>query len=568
MRFNCCLAPLRNENRRWPRPSAGRQKDFVKRYQLLHMTARNNSFDEHAVLHALKRFLPALSPGRAFTHRNPLEGFQDLHFHDALRQASEMLGYHTLLSLEEYRSFYNSKRVKPGVLEKILVEKKGAAKTFEWQDKVLMKKFTAADAAAADAAAADDGAAPRIGRLRANWQKLFKTDPDARIHPRLFRILGNYLDHGVSDWKFPVRGQGFLDSMREVEANSFVSAFNTPRARNMLLHTTPSIRELLTILVGDETLFKQYLFDQQFAHRGWSGLVATLESDPKNLPNGSRISLHELIVFELLLEIDVLDERLGKHWEPLASRLTNRPSDLLAPAPAHEKSEVLAIWQDAVEWSYYEGILAGLCRGPQNSAGNTGGYSPGTAGSSAPDSLCIIGRPSVARDISPDYRAFMNCYDYSLDPDGEALEKMLETVVPSLGAANLEHFFARTGLAGVNPGNALADHVIGLFGVADGARGDLLTGLPKELAEGFEPMRLLCIVEHHAETVLKVIDRLNVERSVERPPVAKWILNEWIHLVVTDPVTRELRVLKNGEMVSYKSDHRPLKYSLSVAGDW
>lgn len=562
MRFNCCLAPLRNENRRWVQRPAGRQKDFVKRYLLLHMTARNNSFDEHVVLHELRQFLPALLPGRAFTRRNPLEAFQDFHFHDALRHASEMLGYKTSLSLEEYRSLYNSKRVKPDVLEKVLVEKKGAAKTFEWQDKVLMKKYPA-----------DAEAAPRIGRLRAYWQKQYNTDPDARVHPRLFRILGNFLDHGVSDWSFPVRGQSFLDSMREMETNSFISAFNTPRARKLLLQTSPSIGDLLAIVVGDEALFRQYLFDQQFAHRGWSGLVATLESGRNSLPNGSSVTLRELIVFELLLEIDVLDARLGKHWEPLASHLTTRPDDLFDPVPASEKSEVLAIWQEAVEWSYYEEILAGLCR---NSPNEDSGYVAGMAYASAPDTLCMIGRPSTARNIPPGHRAHLNSYDFSLDRDGEELEKILETVVPALGAENLEYLFSRTGHANSDAGNALTDEIIGLFGVADGARGDLRTGLPTELTEGLEPMRLLCIVEQFPETVWRVIDRLNAShsqgtagrRSVGRRSVGRWIMNEWIRLVVIDPVTRELRVLKNGEMVSYKSGYHRSKYSLSVAGDW
>lgn len=504
------------------------------------MTARNNSFNEHAVLHELKQFLPALSLGRAFTHRNPLQAFQHQLFHDALRHASEMLGYATSLSLEEYRSFYNSKKVKPGVLEKVLVEKKGAANTFEWQDKVLMKKYPA------------DAAAPRIGRLRACWQKQYKTDPDARIHPRLFRILGNYLDHGVSDWTFPVRGQGFLDSMREVEANSFVSVFNTPRARNLLLHTSPSVSDLLTVVVGDETLFKQYLFDQQFAHRGWSGLVATLENGPHKLPNGSSITLHELIVFELLLEIDVLDDRLGKHWEPLATQLPGRTSDLFAPVPPNEKSEVLAIWQEAVEWSTYESILAELYCEPQNSLSQAGGDLLRTTATNAPDSLCIVGRPSVIRNMPAGHRAFLNNYDFSLDPDGRVLEKVLETAVPSLGAANLEYFFARTGA-----GEASTDQIVGRFGIAESCRGDLRTGLPKELTEGIEPMRLLCVVEQFPETVQKVIDRLDVapSSSLAGKSVAQWFVNEWVHLVVADPVSRELSVLKNRKMVAYKS-HR------------
>lgn len=498
------------------------------------MTARNNAFDEHTVLHELRQFLPALSPGRILTYENPLRAFQEQNFFDALRQASEMLGYHTSLSLEEYRSLYNSKKVKPDVLERVLVEKKGAANTFEWQDKILMKKFP-------------PGPLPRIGKLRANWQKQYKTNPDVRVHPRLFRILGNYLDHGVSDWKFPVRGQGFLDSMREIESNSFVSAFNTPRARNLLLHTSPSLSDLLTVIVGDETLFKQYLFDQQFAHRGWSGLVATLEASRKILPNGGHITLHDLIMYELLLEIDVLDDRLGKHWEPLASRLTDRPDDLFMPVPITEKSEVLAIWQQAVEWSYFEGILAELYPYSQNSSNQTGGHIPETTVANAADSLCIIGRPALARNIAAGQRAFRQGYDFSLDPDGEVLEKILETVVPSLGTANLEYFFSRTGLAGTDADSPLADQMIGLFGVADNIRGDLQIGLPAELTQTFEPKRLLCVVEHFPEVVLKVTNQLNS---------AHWLVNEWVHLVVTDPVSHELRVLKNGKMVAYKSDRR------------
>lgn len=498
------------------------------------MTARNNSFDEHTVLQELKQFLPALSSGRRFTYLNPLRAFQEQNFYDALRQASEMLGYRTSLSLEEYRSLYNSKKVKPDVLEKVLVEKKGVANTFEWQDKILMKKFPAA----ADAP-------PRIGKLRANWQKQYKTDPDARVHPRLFRILGNYLDHGVSVWKFPVHGQGFLDSMREIESNSLVSVFNTPRAQNLLLHTSPSISDLLTVIVGDETLFKQYLFDQQFAHRGWSGLVSTWEAGRKILPNGSTITLHELIVFELLLEIDVLDDRLGKHWEPLASRLTGFSEDLFAAVPVNEKSEVLAIWQEALEWSYYEGILAGLYQDPQNSLNQYGVQISEPIVVNTPDSLCIIGRPSLT--TAADQRTFRQCYDFSLDPEGEVLEKILETVVPSLGAANLEYFFSRTGLTEIDAGDALTGQTIGLFGVVGSDRDDLRTGLPAELTKGCEPMRLLCVVEHFPETVMKVIGRLDT---------ADWLVNEWVHLIVADPVSHELWVLKNGKMVAYKSDRR------------
>jgi hypothetical protein len=41
-------------------------------------------------------------------------------------------------------------------------------------------------------------------------------------------------------------------------------------------------------------------------------LVATVETQPHTLLDKKNISLHDLIVFELLLEIDALDLHLGK----------------------------------------------------------------------------------------------------------------------------------------------------------------------------------------------------------------------------------------------------------------
>ena len=51
-------------------------------------------------------------------------------------------------------------------------------------------------------------------------------------------------------------------------------------------------------------------------------MVATLESNPTSLLDKKSITLEELIIFELLLEIDTLDKKFGENWAPLASRIT------------------------------------------------------------------------------------------------------------------------------------------------------------------------------------------------------------------------------------------------------
>ena len=175
---------------------------------------------------------------------------------------------------------------------------------------------------------------------------------DSLVHPILFRILCSYLDQGISIWTFPIKGLGFLESLREMEKNSFASFFRKKKARKLLLDNNCEISDLLKTLVGDESLYKQYLFDQQFAHQGWSGMVSIVESNPQTLLDTRKISMHDLIVFELLLEIDAMDYHFGREWTPLANHIEKKPEDLFAEVKETEVREVISIWQEAFEWSY------------------------------------------------------------------------------------------------------------------------------------------------------------------------------------------------------------------------
>ena len=147
---------------------------------------------------------------------------------------------------------------------------------------------------------------------------------DSVTHPKIFRILCSYLDQGISIWKFPVHEKGFLTSIREIEKNSSASIFRSNRVRNLFMNTRCEIDELLKILVEDEKLYKQYIFDQQFAHQGWSGMVSAIEDQPQSLLDPKKISVKELIILECLLEIDTLDSKFGETWAPLSTKL-NQP---------------------------------------------------------------------------------------------------------------------------------------------------------------------------------------------------------------------------------------------------
>ena len=89
-------------------------------------------------------------------------------------------------------------------------------------------------------------------------------------------------------------------------------------------------------------------------------MFSVIEDQPQTLLDQKKPSIHDLIVFELLLEIDALELHFGKGWEPLANKLKERPPELFAEHQETELDEVTTIWQEAFEWTYYDEVLAGI----------------------------------------------------------------------------------------------------------------------------------------------------------------------------------------------------------------
>ncbi|OYU95589.1 MAG: DUF2309 domain-containing protein [Bacteroidetes bacterium B1(2017)] len=813
------------------------------------MQHKKQTFDVHELVHEIAHYLPAQAPLKDFVHHNTLHAFQDMPFELAIRKASKMFGYQVTLSFEEYLELYRTKKINEHVLRTVIAKRDTGLSTEKYLAKLLSNEF-------------DKPENPRIGKLRFQWKELGFIDLDTFIQPRLFRVLSNYLDQGISIWKFPVLLKGFLGSIRELEKNTYVSLFKTKRARNLLLTENCGIEYLLSLLVGDESMYRQYLFDQQFAHQGWSGMVATIEALPETLLDRKRIRLEDIIVFELLLEIDALDDKFGEKWLPLSKIIKERPKDLFAPVEFGETALALAIWQEAYEFSYFDQVLAGiglekvkpalaevpsfqglfciddrecsirryveqedpncatygtpgffnvefyfqpeqgkfytkLCPAPMypkylikesgskqvreidpnfskhshslhsgwlisqtlgfwsalklmmnifrpqaspasassfkhmdrnatlsvenrhvshhenglqvgftieemvdrvegllKSIGLVKAFSPivyvvghgssstnnphyaaydcgacsGRPGSvnarvvchmanhpevrkklrergidipdttlflgalqdttrdeieffdehlmgtdhkqihqknhqtflraldynakersrrfasidskkslkkiheeirlrsvslfeprpelnHATNALCIVGSRELSKGMFLDRRSFLNSYDYKIDPEGKYLYNILKAAAPVCGGINLEYYFSRVDNQKLGAGTKLPHNVMGLFGVANGIDGDLRPGLPSQMIEVHDPLRLMIIVEHFPEVVLKTIQFA--------PETFEWFKNHWIHLSVVHPETRDTYLYTNGEFVLYE----PITKQLEVVKD-
>ena len=148
---------------------------------------------------------------------------------------------------------------------------------------------------------------------------------------------------------------------------------------------------------------------------------------------------------------------------------------------------------------------------------------------------------------------FLNSYDHRIDHDGASLLNILKAVAPVCGGINLEYYFSRTDNNKLGAGSKLPHNVMGLIGVANGTDGDLRTGLPHQMIEVHDPLRLMVVVECPEEKLLDVVKRV--------PQTYEWFENEWIHLVSFDSNTGNYKRFKKGEFIRLDLINTEIKMS-------
>jgi uncharacterized protein YbcC (UPF0753/DUF2309 family) len=172
------------------------------------------------------------------------------------------------------------------------------------------------------------------------------------------------------------------------------------------------------------------------------------------------------------------------------------------------------------------------------------------------NALCYVGRRSSIKGLFLDRRAFMNSYDYSIDLTGEILFGVIKPLPTVCGGINLEYYFSRVDNQKFGAGTKLPHNVMGLVGVSNSSDGDLRPGLPLQMIEVHDPVRLLMIVEHFPHVVLNTIKRTK--------ELYEWFQNEWVHLIAMDPLTKEFYYFNNGTFAPY----HPQQVTIPVMDDF
>jgi uncharacterized protein YbcC (UPF0753/DUF2309 family) len=178
----------------------------------------------------------------------------------------------------------------------------------------------------------------------------------------------------------------------------------------------------------------------------------------------------------------------------------------------------------------------------------------------ATNALCIVGPRARSRGLFLDRRAFLSSYDPAQDDaEGTILARILEAVVPVCAGISLEYYFSYVDNRGWGCGTKLPHNISSLVGVMDGAASDLRTGLPWQMVEIHEPVRILFVVETTPETILGIVGR--------NPGFERLCRNRWVHLAVLDFRTNGLSLFDGREFRAYQPQTTVLPQAASSA-DW
>jgi uncharacterized protein YbcC (UPF0753/DUF2309 family) len=175
------------------------------------------------------------------------------------------------------------------------------------------------------------------------------------------------------------------------------------------------------------------------------------------------------------------------------------------------------------------------------------------------NAIAVVGRRRVTRGLHLDRRPFLISYDPHQDRNHAILERILAAVGPVGAGISLEYYFSSVDNERFGCGTKLPHNVTGLIGVMAGHQSDLRTGLPLQMVEIHEPMRLLLIVDATPDALLAVAGR--------QAEVAELVVNEWVQLVSCDPDTGALAVFEGGAFVPYAPSAAPLP-RVARSRDW
>src|SRR5690606_36151094 len=130
---------------------------------------------------------------------------------------------------------------------------------------------------------------------------------------------------------------------------------------------------------------------------------------------------------------------------------------------------------------------------------------------------------------------------------------------PVCAGINLEYYFSYVDPIGWGCGTKLPHNVASLLGVMDGAASDLRTGLPWQMVEIHDPVRLLCVIETTPEAFEGIM--------AANEGIGRVCRNGWVQVATLSPTDDTIHVLRNGRFERYALTAKQLP-QVTASVDW
>ena len=178
----------------------------------------------------------------------------------------------------------------------------------------------------------------------------------------------------------------------------------------------------------------------------------------------------------------------------------------------------------------------------------------------ATNAFAVVGRRAVTQGVFFDRRPFIISYDPNADESGKILERILMAVGPVGAGISLEYYFSTVDPKVYGCDTKVPHNVTGLIGVMEGAHSDLRTGLPRQMTEVHEAMRLQLVVDAPMARLGEIYGR--------QPAIQELLNGQWVHLIAHDPETGAFNMFVPGTgFVEWNEPLQPLP-EVANSADW
>lgn len=370
----------------------------------------NNGYCLFCEVEKLAVLLPVQGPIKDFIHQNILLAFVNEPFDDAVKKASGLYEARSFMDLTYYRDKFDEGIISKNCLTQSLNEHlpSNFGNERHFFEKALFDYATISDEKTLrylakrnhiPSAVVDEALAlvQSAKKTRSNNPKILRPliiqqvsqDFDYEVHQLLIRLLGSFVDQGVSLWPYINQESSFIEGVKNLAASSKLPLkpwiHNQDLAHWLSKPADEAVLEMLSTMLGNENLYTPYLQEALLAHPGWSGMVNIISKNEKALNHPCHVDLMQLITVKIAFEYQFIKSS-GISFTPIHEaqylQLKNAPhrwdiSDMLSVAwllcKSNEKLSLSGInllddyflkkvWHRALENTYYERVSSLLAR--------------------------------------------------------------------------------------------------------------------------------------------------------------------------------------------------------------